>query len=140
MEDTLKKGYGGFILWIILFTAGVTGISFLPVVTGSEDVDLMIRIIDCVTMISLDLLLLMIYRNEKVFWFTGITYEQALAAGSARRKSYAAFHLRAMGILTAVIIPLSIVGQILHFSWVVDFVGFVGGLLIYSIFAMFRKL
>ena len=78
----LKKSYAGFIVWMFLFIGILFSLSFLPV----EDEGTMIRIIFVFTSLAITGMMLMIYISEQVYWINGVTYEQAVEAGSGRRK------------------------------------------------------
>ena len=77
----LKKSYTGLILWLIVYTVTI----FLPAFLPTDDGGLLTRIIMGWTAIAILLLMLMIYISEKVYWINGVTYEEAVEAGSARR-------------------------------------------------------
>ena len=63
------KRYGSLFVIIILFTVGMIGIAFLPV-----DPSLMTRLVMNLTNLFLLILTAIIYKTEKVYWFTGIHY------------------------------------------------------------------
>ena len=89
-----KKSYTGFILWLMIFVAATLGISLLP----TEDWQLMMRLIILLMAWGIAALAFIIWRTERVYWYNGITYEEAEAAGSERRKDYAWRHLKVFGI------------------------------------------
>ena len=89
-----KKSYTGFILWLMIFVAATLGISLLP----TEDWQLMMRLIILLMGWGIAALAFIIWRTEQVYWYNGITYEEAEAAGSERRKDYAWRHLKVFGI------------------------------------------
>lgn len=89
-----KKSYTGFILWLMIFVAATLGISLLP----TEDWQLMMRLIILLMAWGIAALAFIIWRTEQVYWYNGITYEEAEAAGSERRKDYAWRHLKVFGI------------------------------------------
>ena len=89
-----KKSYTGFILWLMIFVAATLGISLLP----TEDWQLLMRLIILLMAWGIAALAFIIWRTEQVYWYNGITYEEAEAAGSERRKDYAWRHLKVFGI------------------------------------------
>lgn len=121
----LKKSYTGFILWLIVYTASVFMPAFLPI----EGESLPVRIIMGWTAIAILLLMLMIYISEKVYWINGVTYEQAVEAGSARRKAFAMRHLVYFGVFSAPYLVFTIVAQILGWPFWIDIVVFTVGII-----------
>lgn len=89
-----KKSYTGFMLWLMIFVAATLGISLLP----TEDWQLLMRLIILLMGWGIAALAFIIWRTEQVYWYNGITYEEAEAAGSERRKDYAWRHLKVFGI------------------------------------------
>ena len=85
----LKKSYKGLVLGVIGFVAALFAISFLPV----EDEGLIIRLIMVMTALGVALLAYIVYRTEYVYWYNGTEYEEAVAAGSERRRAFAKKHL-----------------------------------------------
>lgn len=122
----LKKSYRELILWMLGFTAVITGAAFLPI---GEDVGLLIRVLDNLTMVSVAILMLVIWRTEKVFYFNGITFEEAVEAGPDRRRAYAWKHVRLFGVAAAVYLLYSVVAQLLHLNWWIDIILILAGLL-----------
>ncbi len=51
--------------------------------------------------ILLDILFLLVYATENVYWISGISFEQAQKAGRTRRRNYAAKYLLVFLIMTA---------------------------------------
>lgn len=132
----LKKSYKGLILWMIGYTAVLIGAAFLPI----RDVGLLVRVIDSLTMVSVVVLMLIIWRTEKVFWFTGMSFEQAVEAGPARRKAYAWKHVKLFGIFAAAYLLFSVVAQMLHFPIAVDLAVLMAGMFAVCVFSMKFKL
>ena len=116
----LKKSYAGFIVWMFLFIGILFSLSFLPV----EDEGTMIRIIFVFTSLAITGMMLMIYISEQVYWINGVTYEQAVEAGSGRRKLFARRHLVRFGICTAIYLLFAIVGQIIGIPFWIDIIVF----------------
>ena len=86
-----KKTYKPFIAWLIGFPI------FLILITkvlGDLSIKISVLVTLILTVFSLYLLMLMIYRGEYVYWINGgPTFEEAKEAGSEKRKEYAKAHL-----------------------------------------------
>ncbi len=134
-EKPLKKSYFGLIIWIIVYCGACTAAVFLPV---SEQV--ILRLINVITMVGLCVLTAVIYKTEYVYWYSGITYEQAAAAGSQRRKEYAGKHLRIFWGLSALFIIFTIIMQLLGFNALIDEGVMIFGILAAAIRTMFYRL
>lgn len=138
MNKSYKKTYKGFIIWLILYCGGISLVGFLPFKGMSAD--LMSRLIYCLTLIGIVILMYIIYKTEAVYWFTGITYEQAVSAGSQRRKIYALKHLKLFGIFTLVYLIFSFIMQLTGAPSLVDLIFFTVSLIAVCIRTMFYKL
>ena len=120
----LKKGYGGFVLWMLGFVAGMAAIiALLP-----EDAAVMTRVLLCFTAADVALLTFIVWRTEQIYWFNGTEYEAALQAGSDRRKVFAWRHLRIFGWYALGQIALSCVLHLLGWPWWIDIIAFFVGL------------
>ena len=111
-----KKSYLGFLLWMAVFVAATGACCFLPV-CGPKDFILAIGLI---TMMVLFLLTLQIFWNERVYWYSGISYEQAKQAGSQRRRKYARAHLMRFGIGTGLFVIWCILSWMAGFPYWID--------------------
>ncbi len=120
----MKKSYTLFIVWTVLFCAVETGICFLPVSN-----DLMLRLVMNTTSISIALLTLLIYLTGNVYWYNGVSFQDAVAAGAARRRNYALKHLIRFGAFALIYLLFSVVAQILHVNFWVDFAVFMVGIM-----------
>lgn len=105
----LKKSYKGFVIWMIIFLSGMFGCAFLPI----DDGDMMCRIVLNECIILLAVLTFIIYKTEYVYWYNGTTYEEALEAGSERRRVFAWKHFRDFGVFALAFLVFSIVAQLL---------------------------
>ena len=121
----LKKSYTGFIVWMFLFIGILFSLSFLPV----EDEGIMIRAVFVFTSLAIAGMMLLIYFTEQVYWINGVTYEQAVEAGSARRKAFALRHLVRFGICTAIYLLFAVVGQIIGWPFWIDIIVFTVGVI-----------
>ena len=84
----MKKSYKGFIAWFVLFCVGVLAIIFMDI----KSIDLVGLVLGNYMFITLSLLTGMIYKNEAIYWYTGISYQEACAVTSKQRKEYAYKH------------------------------------------------
>ena len=93
-----KKSYKGFVLWMVLFIASLFGCAFVP----TKDANLMTLLVDNVMTIGMAILTGIIYKNEKIYWYTGLSYEDAKQASSRQRKKYAMQHFKRFGIFAGI--------------------------------------
>ena len=114
----LKKSYKGLVWWIIGFTA----VLFLFCFVRIEDEGLIMRLICAEMNCGVALLAYMIYRNEAVYWYNGTTYEEAVAAGSERRKEFAKKHLDRFAVCAAATLLYSSAAQALGWPFWIDLV------------------
>ena len=114
----LKKSYMGFVLWLLGYTAAMLSLSFLSV----EDGWLAARLLCMLTVLAMAALMWIIYRTEYVYWFNGTEYEEAVAAGSVRRKAFARRHLMRFAAFAAAYLLLSLVLQLLGCPGWVDLI------------------
>lgn len=112
----LKKSYRELILWVLGFTVVLTAAAFLPV----RDVGLLVRIDNNLCMAGVVVLMLLIWKTEKVFWISGISFEEAVEAGSDRRRAFAWKHVKLFGIFEAAFFLFSVIAQLLQLSFWLD--------------------
>ncbi len=113
-----KKSYTGFILWLISFLVLFFTLPFLPI----KDEALITRITLNFMTIYLVLLMYLIYKTEYIYWFNGTTYQEALEAGSQRRKQFAYRHLLHFGIFSITSLIISSLLHIFHLAYWIDIV------------------
>lgn len=112
----LKKSYKGFVLWMIAFTVALLALCFLP----TEDGGLITRLI-CIEMtVGVALLAYIVYRTEYVYWYNGTSYEEAVEAGSERRKDFARKHLERFAWCAAACLLYSLAAHALGWSFWID--------------------
>ena len=86
-----KKSYKLFIAWMAFFTMAL----YVCAVNEVNFFGLgMVRTNCIVLYVLLDLLMLLIYAMQSIYWINGMTYEQAAAASADERRRYAFRHLR----------------------------------------------
>lgn len=125
----LKKSYKGFVIWLIAFCVSMFGCVFLPI----EDSDIIGRIVLNECVILLAVLAFIIYKTEYVYWYNGTTYEEAVEAGSERRKAFALKHFRDFGLFAFVFLVFTIIAQILRIGIWNDIVIATVGLVVVAI-------
>jgi hypothetical protein len=99
-QQSYQKTYKPLVLWMILFIAVST---LMPTVINRILQELFqttwgagaeVRMILMFMVIAIDGLMWMIYAGEYIYWINGgPSFEEAKAAGSVKRKAYAAAHL-----------------------------------------------
>lgn len=112
----LKKSYLGFWIWTIVYTASVMCMAYLPI----HNTDILIRIIFNYTNVAITVLTIIMFINEKIFWYNGISYEQAVDAGSERRKAYALKHVKVFGAATLIYLIISLITGLFNMSFWAD--------------------
>ena len=84
----MKKSYKGFMAWLVLFCVGMFVIIFIDI----KNINLVGLVLGNYMFITLAILTGMIYKNEAIYWYTGISYQEACAVTSKQRKEYAYKH------------------------------------------------
>ncbi len=118
-----RKSYRGFVILLILFILAVTAVSVL----AGENEKIEMALVFNICSLWILLLTAVVYLNEKVYWYSGISFEMAAAAGSARRKAYARKHLIRFGIFTGVFLLYSIVSFLTGIPSGIDIAVFIIG-------------
>jgi len=131
-----RKSYTGFIVWLIVFVIAMVAICFLPV----DDEAILTRLLLNLCTIGMAQLTWMIWRNERVYWYTGVSFEEAEKAGSERRKEYAFRHFRLFGGYALVGLAFTLGGQLAGWPWWVDMVVISIGLMAAAFRTMVYKL
>lgn len=121
----LNKSYKGFVIWLIAFSVGIPCLAFLPI----EDGHFLTRVLDVACAAGLEVLMLMMYKTEKIFWINGVSYEEALEAGSDRRRAFALKFVKRFGILTLGILLFSLLAQLLRLNVWIDILVMVAGII-----------
>lgn len=117
-ENEYKKTYKPFIAWLIGFPV------ILMVITkilGEFSIKVSVLTTLILTVVSLYLLMLIIYKGEYVYWINGgPTYEEAKEAGSEVRKKYAKEHLDIFFKIMKVTLVYGVISFLLKLSIWVD--------------------
>lgn len=111
-----RKTYAGFIIWLIMFMIAMLAICFLPV----KDEAVLIRLLMNLCTIGMAQLTWMIWRNERVYWYNGVSFEEAAKAGNERRRAYAHRHFRLFGGYALAALAFTLGGQLAGWPWWVD--------------------
>ena len=114
--ETYEKSCKGLVFFIIGYMIAM----FLPIFLPFEDVNLLTRIVLNIATIGIVVLCWMMYRNEKIYWINGITFERAKRATSDQRKEYALWFLRKFGNAALIFLLFSILAQYFHLSIALD--------------------
>ena len=114
----LKKSYKGFVIWLIAYMVLLLGVCFLPV----EDVGILTCAITGMTAVAMAVLTWIIWKTEYVYWYTGMTYEEAVAAGQERRRAYAWKHFVRFGWTAAGMLVFSAAAQALGVPFWADLI------------------
>ena len=94
-----KKSYKLFFVWIAVFFAVLIWGAVKEINIGGIGAVQSNSLLACV---MLDLLFLLIYLTDSIYWINGVTYEEAAQADAAARKRYAWRHLLTFLVATAI--------------------------------------
>ncbi|MDD6040786.1 MAG: hypothetical protein PUD63_06265 [Clostridia bacterium] len=120
-----RKSYTGFVLWLGAFLAAMLLVSLIP----GDDPAQPARALMIVILVAVAGLAWIIWRNERVYWYTGISFEQAQQAGSERRKAYALKHLRLFGGYALLALAAILGAQLARLPWWADSSVVIAGLI-----------
>lgn len=109
----MKKSYKGFIAWLVLFCVGMFVIIFIDI----KNINLVGLVLGNYMFITLSLLTGMIYKNECIYWYSGMSYQEAIEATSMSRKKYAYKHFIRFFITCLLYLFYSIIAYFLSFSF-----------------------
>lgn len=129
-----KATYKGFILWLVFFVASLI-LAVLPV-----DRDLAARLCFLIALFDLVILMLIIYLTERIYWLTGISFQQLQAAGSYKRKRLAYEQLMRFLYLLAIYLLWAFIGHLGHFYIWTDMIVVILGLCIVAFWPTHVKL
>ena len=99
----LKHSYKPLIYWSLALLLITWGTAFLP----AEDYVLITAIVDNEITILIALLMYLMYKSQRVYWLSGTSYEEAVAAGSERRMSFRRAHLKIFTVARVVNLAVS---------------------------------
>lgn len=81
-----------------------------------ENVKILTRLFLNVMAISILVLAYIIYKNEAVYWYSGVSFEEALKSDSERRKMYALSHVAVFAKFALAMLLFSVLMQLLDLS------------------------
>lgn len=121
-----KKSYSGLVLIIALYAVLMLGVVFMPNISARFANVLILN----GTNLWIAFLSWVIYKTERIYWFTGIDYNKALNVPSQSRKEYALKHFQRFGLFTAAFIVYSIIscvsGMSVWWDINIEMVGIIG--------------
>ena len=118
-----KKSYGGFWLWLAGYGGACLAVGWLPLPEPA-----VVRSLLNLTAWALVLLGYIILCAERVYWYNGVSYAQAAAAGSGRRKAFAQKHLHRFGQFALGFLLFAVISCLFGWSAWVDATVFCCGL------------
>ena len=113
-----KESYKGLVGMILGFVVLMFLFPFLTDLQGKFTAVISMNLVN----LWVALLALVIYKTECIYWYNGVSYEDAENAGSERRKAYAMQHLRRFGIYAGAFVLYSLVSCIVGFHIAIDFI------------------
>lgn len=131
-----KKSYLGFWLWMLGFCALYFMCIFLP----EMKIQVLIAILDNIMTIGCFVLTLIIYLNEKIYWYNGTDYEVALNAGSERRKAFALAHMKCFGGFAGIFLVYSVISILIGIPYGIDIVVVTVGIVVTALSTIRIKL
>ena len=111
--ENYPKSYKGFIVWLILFVAALMLTGMIP----TEDVHLIVLLIGNIMTVGMAVLTGMIWFNQKIYWYTGLSYEEACKASPEQRKTYARRHFVRFGVWAVLFLLYSLAAYFLGFPF-----------------------
>ena len=124
----MKKSYRGFVLWLIIWMVLIFVLPFI-----SPDGATGMRLVCNLMTLGMASLAHLICVTDSVYWYTGISFEEAEAAGPERRAAYANAHRKRFGWLALAVLALSAAGHALGWSMWIDFTAATVGLVVVAV-------
>ncbi len=110
-----KKSYKGLLLWVVVFTTVMFAISALPAYGP-----LLTRITLNYMFLMIFVLMLIIHFDDKIYWITGVEYEQAAKLTREQRKACSIKYVRVFGIAALVFLAVSVAFHLLDLPYYND--------------------
>lgn len=128
-----KKTYKGLVLFLFLYMA-----VFFLLDLGTPQLNEKGKVLLSLQWANFGIVLLMffIYKTERIYWFTGLSFEEAKRANSQNRKAYAWWHVKYFGLVAFFYGVYSIFSYFMGFpAWwdTILFVIFLGAVAVRSI-------
>ena len=131
-----KKSYVGLIIWLIVFCFS----SFVPCFLPIKNIQILTAIFDNIWVIGIFILTLVIYLTESIYWYNGISFEQAKQAGSERRKRFSLSFMKRFGYFAVCFLAYSIASVLLKLPFGIDITVATLGIVIVAISTIKIKL
>lgn len=112
-----KKSYKLFIIWMLLVCIGPFAFCFCPWPN-----DILVRAVNLFIVDLTVLLTVIIYVTDSIYWYNGISFEQAEEAGFERRKKCAMQHMKRFLIVGVSSTILTVICGVLGISYWIDMV------------------
>ena len=106
-----KKSYKGLIIWLVVFTV----VLFLLPLIKTENDNLMTLLLLNLMSAGIAVLTWMIWKTESIYWYTGLTFEEAEKTPSEVRKRYALRHAKRFTIFAVIFAVYSVAAYIWSF-------------------------
>lgn len=106
-----KKSYGGLVLLFVIYIAALTVAVFLPF--NTKGMTLITMNISCIWFV---LLTYVIYKTERIYWYTGVMYEEARDVPSEKRKEFAKKHFERFSAYAVLYLVYSVVSFFMKLS------------------------
>ena len=132
----LKKSYKGLGLWMLGFVAVVLSVALIP----ELDYKIATRLVLNSTSISVSVLAYIIYKTEYIYWYNGVSYEQANKTESRIRKSYAYAHVVVFAKFSLFMAVFSVIMHLMNKSIAWDIIVCTIGLIVAAISTIKIKL
>lgn len=107
-----KKSYKLLWLWLVLFMLLMAAAALLPIEDTSKAI--LVTLNACNGGVAL--LSFIIYKTRFIYWYNGIEFEEAKAAGEERRIAYGYAHWRLFGGFAALYFVYSLCALIIPFG------------------------
>lgn len=113
-----KKNYKPLVVFFItLITSLLAGIF----AAGKFFPDSSMRVTVIILNVALPLLTFIIYKTGYVYWYNGVSFEEAQKATEEQRKAYAKAHLKRFSISSAIFLIFTIISILAGFPHWIDF-------------------
>lgn len=112
----MKKSMAGFWVFMLVWMAAMLGVGLI-----ATDGATAMRLICNVMTLGMAVLTHIICLNGSVHWYTGVSFEEAEAAGEARRAAYARAMRKPFLVIALGMLLLSGCGHLLGWSMWIDF-------------------
>ena len=115
MEE-YKKSYKGFVAMLLVLVVLMFVTGLLP----TEDVKVITLLIFNIAVVWMAFLTWVIYKTEKIYWYTGLTYEDAVKVSSDSRKEYALRHFKRFAVFAVIYLVYSVISYIMQLPLAID--------------------